>query len=161
MCLTLDDMKKPMVKETSSVLLVTDGACKGNPGPGGWAVILRHGSKEKLLSGGEATSTNNRMELLAVIEGLGALKKKCNVHIQTDSKYVMDAFEKKWIDKWEANGWKTAAKEPVKNRELWERLIELVDSHNVTWEWVRGHSGHADNERVDEEAQRQADLFGR
>jgi ribonuclease HI len=154
-------MKKPMVKETSSVLLVTDGACKGNPGPGGWAVILRHGSKEKLLSGGEATSTNNRMELLAVIEGLGALKKKCNVHIQTDSKYVMDAFEKKWIDKWEANGWKTAAKEPVKNRELWERLIELVDSHNVTWEWVRGHSGHADNERVDEEAQRQADLFGR
>ncbi len=148
-----------MSREKSSVTMITDGACKGNPGPGGWAVLLKYKSKEKMLSGGERQSTNNRMELMAVIEGLSALKRCCDVHVITDSKYVMEAFSKGWIEKWEANGWKAASREPVKNQDLWENLKSLVDRHNVTWEWVKGHSGHPDNERVDEEARLAASRF--
>ncbi len=136
----------------SNVTVTTDGACLGNPGPGGWAALLRHKSTEKLISGGERDSTNNRMELMAVIQGLTALKRRCKVHIVTDSKYVMDAFEKGWIEKWEANGWRNASKEPVKNKDLWEDLVHQVDRHDVTWEWVKGHNGHPDNERVDLES---------
>lgn len=114
-----------------------------------------------MLSGGEPASTNNRMELMAVIEGLSALKRRCDVHIVTDSKYVMNAFEKGWVEKWEANGWKTSSKEPVKNQELWEELITQVDKHRITWEWVKGHNGHPENERVDAEARRLAEEFAR
>ena len=141
----------------SQVTLTTDGACLGNPGPGGWAALLRHKNTEKMFSGGEKDTTNNRMELMAVIGGLRSLKRRCKVHIVTDSKYVMDAFEKGWIEKWEANGWRNASKEPVKNQDLWEDLVHLVESHAVTWEWVKGHSGHPDNERVDEESRRAAE----
>lgn len=142
--------------QLSKVILTTDGACLGNPGPGGWAALLRHKDTEKLISGGERDSTNNRMELMAVIQGLSALKRRCQVHIVTDSKYVMDAFEKGWIEKWEANGWRNASKEPVKNQDLWEDLVSQVDRHSVTWEWVKGHNGHVDNEIVDAESQRKA-----
>jgi len=145
----------------STVTLITDGACSGNPGPGGWAALLRYKDREKLLSGGEAQTTNNRMELMAVISGLLALKRACEVHIITDSKYVMEAFTKGWVEKWQANGWKTAAKEPVKNQELWEELIHLVGKHAVTWEWVKGHNGHSDNELVNREACRMATHFAK
>ena len=146
-----------MTAKHTSVTLISDGACLGNPGPGGWAALLRHGTTDKMLSGGEPLTTNNRMELLAVIEGLSALKRTCSVHVITDSKYVMDAFQKGWLEKWESNGWKTASKEPVKNQDLWESLVALVEKHHVTWEWVKGHSGHEDNERVDSEARRVAE----
>jgi ribonuclease HI len=131
------------------VTLATDGACSGNPGPGGWAALLRFKAHEKLLSGGERATTNNRMEIMAVLEGLRVLKERCRVTIYSDSRYVIDAFEKRWIQGWRRNGWTTKSKQPVKNRELWEQLSVAVDAHEVTWVWVRGHSGHADNERVD------------
>ena len=134
------------------VVLTTDGACIGNPGPGGWAALLRFGRHEKLLTGGEKDTTNNRMELQAVIEGLAVLKERCDVTIVTDSKYVMNAFEQGWFDKWQDNGWKTAAKDPVKNRELWEELAERLERHKITWKWVKGHAGHDDNEAVDKAA---------
>ena len=145
--------KKPLEKITLS----TDGACLGNPGPGGWAALLRFEGKEKMISGGEPDTTNNRMELLAVISGLNALKRACEVTIVTDSQYVMKAFKEGWLDKWQENGWKTADKKPVKNQQLWEDLLAAVDRHHVHWKWVKGHNGHPDNERVDEEARKQAE----
>jgi ribonuclease HI len=147
-----------MQTSKNRITLVTDGACLGNPGPGGWASLLLSEKKEKMISGGEPSTTNNRMELQAVISGLSALKKKCHVTILTDSKYVMDAFEKGWIEKWEKNGWRNASKDPVKNQDLWEDLVSLVCAHDIKWKWVKGHSGHPENERVDEEARRQAQL---
>ena len=138
-----------------SVYLYTDGACKGNPGPGGWGVLMRYGRHEKELLGGEAQTTNNRMELTAIIQGLAALKRPCAVVIYTDSQYVKNGMEK-WIHGWKRNGWKTAAKQPVKNAELWQRLDELAAQHQIEWQWVRGHTGHPENERADELANRGA-----
>ncbi|CCV03659.1 Ribonuclease H [Mesorhizobium metallidurans STM 2683] len=131
------------------VEIFTDGACSGNPGPGGWGAILRFNGKTKELSGGEAETTNNRMELLAAISALNALKEPCEVDLHTDSKYVMDGISK-WIHGWKKNGWKTADKKPVKNGELWQALDEANRRHKVTWNWVKGHAGHAENERADE-----------
>ncbi len=131
------------------VELFSDGACSGNPGPGGWGSILRFKGIEKELSGGEQETTNNRMELLAVINALESLKEPCKVKITTDSKYVSDAFLKNWIDSWQKNGWKTAAKKPVKNQELWERLLKQSQNHELTWIWIKGHAGHPENERCD------------
>ena len=132
----------------SSVYLYTDGACKGNPGVGGWGALLRYGSHEKELYGGEAHSTNNRMELTAIIAGLSALTRPCEVVICTDSQYVKNGMES-WIHSWKRNGWKTASKKPVKNEDLWKQLDEQVKRHQVTWTWVKGHSGHPENERAD------------
>lgn len=140
-----------------SVTLTTDGACLGNPGPGGWAALLRYGSHEKLITGSEPESTNNRMELLAVIRGLGLLNQPCRVKIVTDSQYVMNAFAKGWLEGWQANGWRTADKKPVKNQDLWEELVAATLRHEITWEWVRGHNGHPDNEAVDTAARRAAE----
>lgn len=130
------------------VEIFTDGACKGNPGPGGWGVLLRRGQHEKELSGGEADTTNNRMEMTAVIRGLTALIEPCQVTIYTDSRYVIDGMTK-WIHGWQKRGWINASKKPVRNADLWHELIEAVTAHDITWEWVRGHSGHPENERVD------------
>ena len=129
--------------------IFSDGACSGNPGPGGWGSILRFKNIEKELSGAELETTNNRMELLAVINALEALKEPCKVKITTDSKYVCDAFLKEWLSAWQRNGWKTANKKPVKNRELWERLLLLSQKHEITWYWIKGHAGHPENERCD------------
>lgn len=131
------------------VELFTDGACKGNPGIGGWGVLLRYDGHEKTLCGGEPETTNNRMELRAVIEGLNSLKRPCRVAITTDSQYVKQGISD-WIHNWKRNGWKTAAKKPVKNSDLWRALDEAVTRHDVSWHWVKGHSGHAENERADE-----------
>jgi ribonuclease HI len=141
------------MSKIKKVTITTDGACLGNPGPGGWAALLRYGPHEKLISGSEPESTNNKMELTAVIEGLGQLREPCEVLIVTDSKYVMDAFEKGWLESWQNNGWRTAAKKPVKNQELWKQLDDAVRTHKVKWKWVKGHAGHDDNERVDQAAQ--------
>ena len=132
-----------------SVEIFTDGACSGNPGPGGWGVILRYGEKEKELSGGEKDTTNNRMELTAVIMGLSALKEPCIVRLVTDSKYVADGIGKGWAKSWKENGWKKADKKPALNSDLWEKLLSLLDYHNVTVEWVKGHNEHPENERCD------------
>ncbi|MEZ0494890.1 ribonuclease HI [Sphingomonas sp. IW22] len=134
--------------ELPHVEIATDGACKGNPGPGGWGALIRYGAREKELSGGEALTTNNRMELMAAIQGLNALTKPCRVTLSTDSRYVMDGLTK-WIHGWRKNGWKTAARQPVKNAELWQALIEAAAPHRVEWVWVKGHAGHPDNERAD------------
>ncbi len=130
------------------VTLITDGACSGNPGPGGWGAILRYGSHERELSGGEPETTNNRMELQAIIEGLKQLKQPCQVHIVTDSKYALDGWNQ-WLPRWQANHWKTADRKPVKNQDLWQALVDAAHGHQLEWEWVRGHQGHADNERAD------------
>jgi len=130
------------------VEIFTDGACTGNPGPGGWAAILRSGDHEKELSGGERATTNNRMELMAAIKAFEALKKPMEVVIHTDSRYVMDGITK-WVHGWKKNGWKTADKKPVKNEELWRALEAAAAPHKVTWKWVRGHAGHPENERCD------------
>ena len=131
-----------------TVDLFTDGACSGNPGPGGWAAILRYGEHEKELTGGEKATTNNRMELMAVIEGLNALKTGSAVTIHTDSRYVMDGASK-WIIGWKKKGWKTASKEPVKNEDLWRARDDAMARHQIKWIWVSGHSGHPENERAD------------
>lgn len=131
------------------VTMYTDGACKGNPGPGGWGVLLEWGDHTKELCGGERQTTNNRMEISAVLEGLRSLSRSCEILIVTDSVYVRDGVTK-WIAGWKRNGWKTAAKKPVKNRDLWEALDAELASHHVQWEWVKGHSGHPGNERADE-----------
>ena len=128
--------------------IFTDGACSGNPGPGGWAAILRYGTQEKELWGGTPQTTNNRMELTAVIEALGALRRKGPVTIHTDSRYVMDGASK-WLTSWKTRGWKTADKKPVKNEDLWRMLDAAMDGHQIAWRWVAGHSGHAENERAD------------
>ncbi len=132
----------------SEVEVITDGACLGNPGPGGWAVLLRHGTTERELCGAEAHTTNNRMELMAAIAGLEALRRPCSVKLTTDSQYLMRGVEE-WMPRWIAKGWRTAGGDPVKNRDLWERLAAALGPHRVRWAWVRGHAGHADNERVD------------
>ena len=131
-----------------AVDIFTDGACRGNPGPGGWGALLRMGGKEREISGGEAPSTNNRMELMAAIEALNALKRPCQVQLYTDSVYVRDGITK-WIHGWRRNGWKTADKKPVKNAELWQALIEAEAPHRVSWHWVKGHSGHPENDLAD------------
>jgi len=131
------------------VVMYTDGACSGNPGPGGWGVILRSGTHRKELSGGEAATTNNRMELLAAINGLEALKKPSRVELHTDSMYLRDGITK-WIHGWKRNGWRTAGKKPVKNAELWQRLEVATHRHDIDWHWVKGHAGHDENERADE-----------
>ena len=131
------------------VEIFTDGACRGNPGPGGWGAILRYGGKETQLQGAEEETTNNRMELQAVISALEKLNKSCVVHVTTDSRYVMDGIQQ-WLANWKRNGWKTAAKKPVKNEDLWKQLDKLVEEHEVTWAWVKGHSGHDENEQVDQ-----------
>ena len=146
--------------ELSHVEIATDGACKGNPGPGGWGVLIRSGGREKELSGGEKLTTNNRMELTAAIEGLNALKRPCRVTLSTDSRYVMDGLTK-WIHGWRKNGWKTADRKPVKNAELWQALVEAAAPHRVEWVWVKGHAGHPDNERADVLASDAAILAGR
>ena len=136
-----------MTDETN-IEIFTDGACLGNPGPGGWGVLLRWRGTNKELSGGEAETTNNRMELMAAIQGLEALKRPGRVTLTTDSTYVKDGITK-WIFNWKKNGWRSAAKQPVKNVDLWQRLDEVVAGHDVNWRWVKGHAGHAENERVD------------
>jgi ribonuclease HI len=135
--------------DENAVHLFTDGACSGNPGPGGWGVILRWRDQEKEMSGAEERTTNNRMELFAAIAGLEALKRPARVRIHTDSTYLKDGITK-WIHAWKAKGWKTADKKPVKNVDLWQRLEAAIAQHDVSWHWVRGHSGHVENERADE-----------
>ncbi|HET7563051.1 MAG TPA: ribonuclease HI [Rhodanobacteraceae bacterium] len=138
-----------------TVEIFTDGACLGNPGPGGWAALLRWRGIDKLLSGGEDATTNNRMELMAAIVALESLKRDCDVRLTTDSQYVRQGIEK-WVAKWRANGWRTADKQPVKNQDLWQRLAAAAARHRVSWAWVRGHSGHPENERVDSAARAEA-----
>lgn len=134
---------------TQAIEIFTDGACKGNPGPGGWGVLLRLGKHEKRLYGGELETTNNRMELLAAIRGLEALKRPASVILTTDSQYVMKGV-REWMPNWKKRGWKTASKQPVKNVDLWQQLDALVSQHEVEWRWVRGHTGHRENELADE-----------
>ncbi len=136
-----------------SVEIYSDGACKGNPGPGGWGVLLRYGRHEKQLYGGEALTTNNRMELTAVLKGLLALKRESRVRVVTDSQYVKNGITQ-WIHNWKRNGWKTAGKQAVKNADLWRQLDEAVARHQVEWRWVKGHSGHPENELADQLANR-------
>ena len=131
--------------------IFTDGACKGNPGPGAWAYLLRSGAHEKLASGSVVDTTNNQMELQAVISALSALKKPCTVNVYTDSQYVQKGISE-WLPKWQANGWKTSNKAAVKNKDYWEALVKAVAPHEVRWHWVRGHAGHPENERVDQAA---------
>lgn len=133
----------------SEVEMFTDGACSGNPGPGGWGTIIRSKGVEKELSGGEIDSTNNRMEMMAVIMGLEALTRPCEVKITTDSQYVMKGMQE-WLPGWKKRNWKTAAKKPVKNVDLWQRMEKAAELHTLKWEWVRGHQGHLENERADE-----------
>ena len=132
----------------NQVEIATDGACKGNPGPGGWGALIRFGTAEKELSCGEPLTTNNRMELTAAIEALNALTRPCEVQLSTDSRYVMDGLTK-WIHGWRRNGWRTADKKPVKNTDLWQRLDAALQTHDIRWHWVKGHAGHGDNERAD------------
>ncbi|MCD7741896.1 MAG: ribonuclease HI [Ruminococcus sp.] len=140
----------------TEVEIFTDGACSGNPGPGGWGAVLRCGGREKELSGGETRTTNNRMELTAVITALEALKYPCKVTLTSDSKYVIDAVTKGWAKKWQANGWIKSDKKPALNPDLWEKLLSLLEIHDVTFVWVKGHAGHPENERCDELAVQQA-----
>ena len=136
--------------------MFTDGACRGNPGQGGWGVVLRYGDNEGQLFGGDRETTNNRMELLAVIEGLSVLKRPCEISITTDSTYVLKGIQE-WLQNWKKRGWKTASKKPVKNVDLWQRLDALIEPHTIEWHWVKGHSGHPQNELADELANRGID----
>ena len=141
------------------VILYTDGACSFNPGPGGWGAVLIFKNIKKEMSGGEPNTTNNRMELLAVIKGLTALKEKCEVHIYSDSAYIINAFEKNWIDGWQKNNWKNANKKPVLNKDLWEQLLELTNFHKVVWHKVKGHADNELNNRCDELATTEAKKY--
>ncbi len=145
-----------MARAGDTVELFTDGACLGNPGPGGWAALLRSGRHERQMSGGEPQTTNNRMELMAAISALEVLKRPCSVSLTTDSQYVKRGVEE-WLSRWRANGWRTADRKPVKNRDLWERLDSALERHDVRWHWVKGHNGHVENERVDELARAAAE----
>ncbi len=142
------------------VNVYTDGACSGNPGPGGFCAILEYQGKEKCLSGGEKETTNNRMELLAVIVALEALKEPCRVRVVSDSKYVVDAVEKGWLSSWQAKGWKKADRKSVLNVELWQKLVPLLNTHQVSFTWIRGHAGHPYNERCDAVAVQESQRFG-
>lgn len=139
--------------------IFTDGACKGNPGPGGWGAILRYRDIEKEISGGEAATTNNRMELTALIRALELLKEPCRVHVTSDSKYLLDGLSKGWAAGWRARGWKKSNKEPALNPDLWEQLLRLTADHEMSYQWIRGHEGHAENERCDALAVAQAQKF--
>lgn len=139
-----------MSESLPEVILYTDGACSGNPGPGGWGTLLIWNGKEKVLSGGHPDSTNNRMEMQAVIEGLKALKRKCHVKVHSDSALIINAFTKGWVKNWQKNGWKKADKKPVENRDLWEELIHYMNQHKVSWIKVKGHSDNQLNNRVDQ-----------
>jgi len=141
---------------TNTVEIYTDGACRGNPGPGGWGVLLRYGDNERSLWGGDTETTNNRMELLAVIQGLSALQRPCEVVITSDSTYVLKGIQE-WMPNWKKRGWKTASKKPVKNVDLWQRLDDLIEPHKIDWRWVKGHSGHPENEIADQLANRGID----
>jgi len=145
---------------TESVEIYTDGACRGNPGPGGWGVLLRFKGREKTLSGAERATTNNRMELMGAIKGIEALTRPCRVTVYTDSSYVKNGITQ-WLANWKRRGWKTAGKQPVKNVDLWQRLDAAVAPHDVDWRWVKGHSGHPENERVDELARKAIDKLKR
>jgi len=147
-------------KAQDTVVVYTDGACSGNPGPGGWGAVLQFGNREKEISGGEANTTNNRMELKAAISALNTLKRSCPVKVYTDSSYVKDGITK-WIHGWRKNGWKTAARKPVKNAELWQELQDALASHEVEWHWVKGHAGHPENERADELARKGMEPYKR
>lgn len=138
-----------MAEAIKEVLLYTDGACSGNPGPGGWAAILKYKGQTKELSGGAAATTNNRMELTGVIQGLSALKERCRVTVYSDSKYIVDAIQQGWARRWKQNGWMRNKKEPALNPDLWEQLLQLLQRHEVTFVWVKGHAGHPENERCD------------
>lgn len=142
-----------------TVEIFTDGACSGNPGPGGYGVVLRYGKAEKELSGGDSSTTNNRMELLGVITGLEALKEPCQVTLTTDSKYVVDSITKGWVYNWQRNNWIKSDKKPALNVDLWERLLPLLEKHKVTFNWVKGHAGHPENERCDRLAVEQRDIY--
>lgn len=143
-------MSKPLVQ------IYTDGSCLNNPGPGGWAALMRYNMTEKMFSGGRYDTTNNQMELQAVISGLSVLTKACKVELYTDSKYVIDGYTR-WLDGWKQRGWKKSNKKPVLNKELWEELDEKAQIHSINWHWVKGHSGHAENERVDQLARLEAE----
>ncbi len=146
-----------MSEENNGVVeIFTDGACRGNPGPGGWGALLRYKGKDKTLHGGEKQTTNNRMELMAAIVAIESLKRPCAVKLTTDSKYVMQGITE-WMDNWKKRGWKTAARKPVKNVDLWQRLDQALATHQVSWHWVKGHSGHPENELADELANRGID----
>jgi ribonuclease HI len=140
----------------NKVEVFTDGACRGNPGPGGWGVLLRYQGQEKTVYGGEPDTTNNRMELMAAIKGLEALKRRCHVTLTTDSQYVRQGITS-WLENWKKKGWKTASRQPVKNKDLWQLLDEQAARHNVAWRWVKGHSGHRENEIADQLANRGVD----
>jgi ribonuclease HI len=140
----------------NTVDIFTDGACRGNPGPGGWGALLRYNGHEKELYGAEANTTNNRMELMAAIRALESLKRGCRVNLTTDSEYLRKGITE-WLDQWKQRGWRTAAKKPVKNVDLWQRLEQAIEEHEIQWHWVKGHSGHDENERADQLANRGID----
>ena len=148
----------PRIDLVKQITLITDGSCLGNPGPGGWAAILRYDEQAKELFGGESATTNNRMEMTAVIEGLNALSERCKVLIEIDSQYVKDGVTK-WMANWKRRGWKTASKAPVKNQDLWLRIDTAVARHDIEWKWVKGHAEHADNNRCDELARTAAEGY--
>ena len=144
-----------------TVIIYTDGACSGNPGPGGWGAVLKYGEHRRELCGGEKNTTNNRMELTAVIESLSALKEPCIVELYSDSKYIIDAVTKGWAVRWRDNGWKRNKKEAALNPDLWQKLLELLELHQVNWHWVKGHAGEVENERCDFLAVEQSKIFSR
>jgi ribonuclease HI len=140
----------------AKIHIYTDGSCLGNPGPGGWAALMRYRGTEKMFSGGQLATTNNQMELLAVIQGLKALTKPCEIDLYTDSKYVLEGYTK-WLEGWKSRGWKKSNKKPVLNKELWIMLDKQAESHKINWHWIKGHSGHDENERVDQLARLEAE----